>query len=101
MKRIVSISLILVALAVIGMVPAQILAFGRAKASACCEPVVCCEAPAPCPPKMVEMKVTRYKQEWKEEAVTVNVCKVVPREEQFTYNVSVPVTTQEKRTVTT
>src|SRR5437762_8836229 len=104
MNRIVSLTLFAAALAVAGLLPAESQAFGRR--SSCCEPCggcAPCAAPceAPAPVKMVERQVTRYRQEWKEQEVTVNVCKMVPREEKFSYAVYVPVTREEKRNVTT
>jgi len=71
---------------------------GHRRGSACCESVDCCapacEAPAP---QYVERQITRYKCVQTEREVQQVVSRMVPREEQFTYTVMVPVTTQETR----
>src|SRR5437588_12006568 len=104
MNRLASLALFAASLAVAGAMPSEGQAFGRR--SSCCEPCGGCApcavaAPAPAPVRMVEKQVTRYRQEWKEQEVTVNVCKVVPRQENYTYFTYAPITREEKRTVTT
>src|SRR5262249_4346665 len=102
MNRLVSLALFAAALAVAGLLPSESQAFGRR--SSCCEPCggcAPCAAPAPAPVKMVERQVTRYRQEWKEQEVTVNVCKAVPRQEKYTYFTYTGVTREEKRSFTT
>jgi hypothetical protein len=65
--------------------------------SVSCAPV----APvAPAPVQYVEQKVTRYKQVFTEKLVDVVVCKPVTRQENFVYEVRVPVMTPQKRQVT-
>src|SRR5262249_5905189 len=109
MKRTASLAVCLASLVAIGVLPVESRAFGLRRSGGCCESSPCasspcaapCEVAVPAPPKMVERTITRYRPEWKEQEVTVNVCKMVPREEKFTYAVMVPVTKQENRKVTT
>jgi hypothetical protein len=110
MKRVLQVTLFAAALTVAGLIPGESQAFhrrsasrcevascGTACATSCAEP---CAVAAPTPPKMVEVKVTKYKQEWKDQEVITHVCKMVPREEKYNYAVYVPVTKTEKRKVT-
>ena len=112
MKRSVSATVFLAALTLVGMLPSASQAFGRRHRGNDCAPA--CEAPcasecaapacapaAPVAPVMVATKVTRYKQQWKERQVTENICRIVPRQENYTYTVSVPVTKQVARNITT
>jgi hypothetical protein len=104
MKQLVPVSVFFASLVVVGAFPADSDAWGLTRRSSCCETAPCaapCEVAQPAPVKMVERQVTRYRPEWKEQEVTVNVCKIVPREEKYTYSVSVPITKQETRKVTT
>jgi len=108
-------ALLLAAVAILGLLPDESQAFGHRKrgGGGCCEsscaPAPCgdvCATQAPCAPvqpaapQMVEVTVTKYKAEWKERQVTENICKMVPRTENYTYTVLVPVTKQETRKVT-
>src|SRR5262245_46376675 len=52
------------------------------------------------PCEYVEQTVTRYRPKWVEQEVTDVVYRRVPRQEEFTYNVRVPVMKPETRTVT-
>src|SRR6266581_3244138 len=91
-------------IAMIGTFPMESRAFGLRRSGGCCESSPCaapCEVAVPAPPKLVERVVTRYRPEWKEQEVTVNVCRMVPREEKFNYALYDPVAKQESRKVTT
>ncbi len=104
MKRIVSISLIVVALAVVGMVPAQILAFGRAKAvrAVPCATSDLLRSRRPrAPRRWSKRKSPSTSRNGKKKKSPLTSAKSCPHEEKYTYNVCVPVTTQEKRNVTT
>src|SRR5687767_875962 len=48
-------------------------------------------------PQYVERVVTRYRHITKEREVTDVVCRMIPREEKYTYTVSVPTTRTEVR----
>lgn len=69
---------------------------GHRRGGSCCESdcAPACESVAP---QYVERQVTRYKCVQTEREVQQVVSRLVPREEQFTYTVMVPVTTQEVR----
>lgn len=86
MKRTLSAPVLLAALALIGLYPAQSFGWGLFRhCGSCCSPA--CEAP---PPKMKEVQVTCYKPVWKEKEVTEVVCRMVPKQEKCTYTVMVP-----------
>src|SRR5437868_15460209 len=103
MKRIVTVTLFMASLVLVELFPADSQALGHSRRGGdCCAPceVPCAVAPA-APPKMIERVVTKYRPEWKEQEVLLNVCKMISREEKYNYFVYVPVTKQENRKVTT
>src|SRR5262245_8760703 len=73
--------------------PAATCGGGCGATAAPCAPVAV--APAPPPVQYVEKQVTTYKTDWVTKTVPVQVRKMVQKtvNEQFTYNVQVPITT--------
>jgi hypothetical protein len=87
MKRIVLSSVGLLALGLMGLLPAESFGFGcrRACGRGCGSP---CATKAECvttAPKVeyVERKVTRYKENWVEKEVVEKVSKMVTKEEKY------------------